>query len=218
MKIIAISAGLGQPSSTRMLVDRLGAQITQELPDAEIEIIEVRDLGHDLLNAEFTGVRSASVTQALDSIAQADGVVAVAPVYNAHAAAVFHLLFEVLDEGVLEGKRVLVGATGGTARHSLVMDRDVVASLHYHHALVSPVSVFAATEDWGNPSALDRRIERSARTFVRMLTGWSGAAEPDATASDDSGGRESTAGVESAADDGLGPVQEFADMLKALGH
>ncbi|WCC79644.1 NAD(P)H-dependent oxidoreductase [Cutibacterium equinum] len=217
MKIVAISAGLGQPSSTRMLVDRLVSQITQQVSDAEVEVIEVRDLGHDLLNAEFTGVRSASVTKAQESISGADGLVVVTPVYNAHAAAVFHLFFEVLDEGVLEGKPMLVGATGGTARHSLVMDRDVVASLHYHHALVSPVSVFAATEDWGNPSALDRRIDRAARAFTRLLVGGTNTPGRD---EGDSGNEEPVPGQSSHTDldDGLGPVEEFEDMLNALGH
>ena len=217
MKIVAISAGLGQPSSTRMLVDCLVAQITQDLPNAEAEVMEVRDLGHDLLNAEFTGVRSVGVTEALESIAGADGLLAVSPVFNAHAAAVFHLLFEVLDVGALEGKPVLVGATGGTVRHSLVMDRDIVASLHYHHALVSPVSVFAATEDWGNPSALDRRIQRAARTFVRVLAGWNGVSGSEVAAGDDSetDGRKLSGPVP---DDGLGPVQDFEDMFTAFGH
>ncbi|TGJ95848.1 NADPH-dependent FMN reductase, partial [Actinotalea fermentans ATCC 43279 = JCM 9966 = DSM 3133] len=61
-KIVAISAGLGQPSSTRLLADRLSAATVAELGDlgvaAEVTTVELRDVAHAITDAMLTGFAS----------------------------------------------------------------------------------------------------------------------------------------------------------------
>lgn len=55
MKVLAISAGMGQPSATRMLVDRLAAATVKHAGaaglelDEPIEVIELRDIATELM-------------------------------------------------------------------------------------------------------------------------------------------------------------------------
>ncbi len=52
----------------------------------------------------------------------ADGVIAVTPVFTASYSGLFKSFFDLIDPTALTGTPVLIGATGGTARHSLVLD------------------------------------------------------------------------------------------------
>ena len=54
-----------------------------------------------------------------------------------------------LDRDALTGKPVLVGATAGTARHSLALEHALRPLFAYLRAVVVPTAVFAASEDWG---------------------------------------------------------------------
>ena len=56
---------------------------------------------------------------------------------------------------------MLVAATAGTARHSLVLDHALRPLFTYLHAVVVPTGVFAATDDFGD-TGLDARISRAA--------------------------------------------------------
>ena len=62
---------------------------------------------------------------------------------------------------------MLVAATAGTARHSLVLEHAMRPLFAYLHADVVPTGVFAASEDFGSGSvgttgSLSARIDRAA--------------------------------------------------------
>ena len=67
---------------------------------------------------------------------------------------------------------MLFAATGGTARHSLVLDHGLRPLFSYLKAVVVPTGVFAASEDWG-AEGLDRRIERAAGELAGLMAGLS---------------------------------------------
>ena len=76
------------------------------------------------------------------------------------------MFFDVLEDGTLEGKPVLIAATAGTARHSLVLEFAMRPLFAYLRADVVPTAVFAASEDFGAGSVRRRlpvqRIDRAA--------------------------------------------------------
>lgn len=170
-KILAISAGAGSPSSTRKLADRMLAAVAERVPGAETSVIDVRDLGHDLLNATTSGLRSEALSAALDQVASADAVIAVSPVFNGSFSGLFKLFFDVLDEGTLRDVPVLLGATGGTPRHSLAIDQAMAPLFFYLRARPLPWPVYAATDDWANPRGLDGRVSQAADALAAELAG-----------------------------------------------
>jgi FMN reductase len=174
-KIAVVSGGLRDPSSTRLLADRLAAAVQAELDRASIEVtstvIELRPLAHAITDAMLTGFASQDLGSAFGTIAAADGVIAVTPAFNVSYSGLFKSFFDVLPEETLNDMPVLMGATGGTERHSLILEHAMRPMLSYLHAFVSPTGVYAATDDFGATEAgpLGDRITRAAADFSRLV-------------------------------------------------
>jgi FMN reductase len=164
-RLVVVSAGLSRPSSTRLLADRLSAASAAALrasgAEADVEVIELRDLAHAITDNLLTGFPSGALEQALAAVSSAEAVIAVTPVFSASYSGLFKSFFDVLDEGALDGTPVLMAATAGTARHSLVLEHALRPLFSYLHAAPLPTAVFAATEDFGS-NGLQDRIERAA--------------------------------------------------------
>lgn len=174
-RIVVVTAGLSQPSSTRLLADLLADSVAGHLaPHAQVEVVELRPLAHDLANAMLTGFPAGALQDAVQQVVSADALVVVTPVYAASYSGLFKSFFDVLDDGALEGMPVLVAATAGTARHSLVLDHALRPLFAYLRAVVVPTGVFAASEDWGSDGSaageLRTRIDRAAGQLAALAT------------------------------------------------
>jgi FMN reductase len=172
--IVVVSAGLSQPSSTRLLADRLAVATVEELRDrgaaSAVDVLELRDHARDLVDHLLTGFPSPKLRAAIDRVLGADALIAVTPIFNASYSGMFKLFFDVLERDSLAGLPVLIGATGGTARHSLALDHAVRPLFAYLDAAVVPTAVYAASSDWGQDAgadpALADRIERAAKELA----------------------------------------------------
>ncbi|WP_067500853.1 FMN reductase [Actinoplanes sp. TFC3] len=178
--LVVITAGLSQPSSTRLLADRLAAAVTAsalaevdvrgvDVRGVDVRVVELRDLAHDIMNHMLTGFPPAALKEALDAVEAADALIAVTPVFTASCSGLFKSFFDVLDKDALVGKPVLLAATAGTARHSLVLEHALRPMFAYLRAVTMPTAVFAASEDWGGSSALQDRISRGAEELSREI-------------------------------------------------
>jgi FMN reductase len=173
--LAVVTAGVSQPSATRLLADQLADATRRSLADdgstVDVVVIELRDLAHDVVNNLITGFPSPVLEKAISQLVAADGLIAVSPLYNASYTGLFKSFFDVLDRDALAGKPVLMGATGGTARHSLALDHALRPMFTYLRAVVTPTSVFAATADWGSveESVLVDRIQRAGAEFADLV-------------------------------------------------
>ncbi|HEV7605454.1 MAG TPA: FMN reductase, partial [Candidatus Limnocylindrales bacterium] len=176
--LVVVTAGLGQPSSTRLLADRLSVATDRHLRDAGvepvIELIELRDHAQDLVNHLLTGFPSPRLQTAIDAVLACDGLIALSPIFNASYSGLFKLFFDVIQRDAFAGKPVLIAATGGTARHSLALEHALRPLFAYLNAAVVPTGVYAATEDWGQPlvaadGSLVERIDRAARELAGAM-------------------------------------------------
>jgi FMN reductase len=175
-RIAVVTAGLSEPSSTRLLADLLGeatkAALLEGARDAEIEVVELRPLAHAITDALLTGFPTGDLAAAVESVASADAVIAVTPVFSASFSGLFKTFFDVLEPGTLDGMPVLVAATAGSARHSLVLDHALRPLFSYLHAVVVPTAVFAASEDWGANGVagdLRTRVDRAAGELADLV-------------------------------------------------
>jgi FMN reductase len=172
--IAVISAGLSQPSSTRLLAGKLAEATAGQLPaGTEVITIELRDLAHDIVNALLTGFPAPALREAIEQVVSADALIAVTPLYSGSYNGLFKSFFDVLDPGALAGKPVLIAATGGTARHSLALEHAIRPLFSYLRAITVPTAVFAATEDWGaaggTGDGLTERIERAGAELAALV-------------------------------------------------
>ncbi|CCK28328.1 NADPH-dependent FMN reductase [Streptomyces davaonensis JCM 4913] len=175
MKLVVVSAGLSVPSSTRLLGDRLAAAVSGRTP-AEVEVVELRDLAVEIAHNFTNGFPGRKLSAAQQAVTEADGLIVVTPVFSASYSGLFKSFFDVLEQDALAGKPVLIAATGGTARHSLVLEHALRPLFAYLHAVVVPTGVYAASEDWG-AEGLDGRIERAAGELAALMSGL-GSARP----------------------------------------
>jgi FMN reductase len=167
-RLVVVSAGLSVPSSTRLLADRLADASREALGEVDIETVELRDLAHQLTDHLLTGFPSGDLARAIESVREADGLIVVTPVFSASYSGLFKMFFDVLEPELLDGKPVLVAATAGTVRHSLVLEHALRPLFVYLHAVVVPTGVFAATDDFGD-TGLDRRVERAAGELAALV-------------------------------------------------
>ncbi|MFJ8700005.1 CE1759 family FMN reductase [Streptomyces ardesiacus] len=183
MKLVVVSAGLSVPSSTRLLGDRLAAvaapaATAPEPAPADVRVIELRDLAVEIAHTFTNGFPAPALADAFAEVASADGLIVVTPVFSASYSGLFKSFFDALsvtDEDALAGKPVLIAATGGTARHSLVLDHALRPLFAYLKAVVVPTGVYAASEDWG-AEGLDARIGRAATELAALVAGTAGTA------------------------------------------
>jgi FMN reductase len=165
-KVVVISAGISVPSSTRILADALGNATRSHLGEpATYEVVELRELAHLVTDNVLTGFPTGALADAVRRVAEADAVIAVSPVYTGSYSGLFKMFLDVLEDGTLEGKPVLIAATAGTARHSLVLEFAMRPLFAYLRADVVSTAVFAASSDFGSTGAagpLSARIDRAA--------------------------------------------------------
>lgn len=215
-RIVVITAGLSRPSSTRLLADRIAdavsTQVSARGEAAEVEVIELRELAQELATTMTTGgLPTPAVARARDAVAAADGLIAVTPVFTASFSGLFKMFLDVLDPDSMTGLPVIIAATAGTARHSLVLDHALRPVFTYLRAVVVPTGVFAATEDFGGGESdqLGARVARAATELAVLMVAESGSVAgfvPQATPRRRSG---TTVDAE---------VTDFESMLADLGQ
>jgi FMN reductase len=171
-RIVVLTAGTGNPSSTRQLADRLAQKSLDLLhaagTPATASVIELGPLAADTARAAVAGFPNPPVQEAIDRLAAADAIIAATPVYKAGISGLFKTFVDLLDNDLIVAKPVLLAATGGTPRHALVIDDQLRPLFAYMRALTLPTSVYAAPEDWG-ATELGRRIERAATELSVMV-------------------------------------------------
>lgn len=167
MKLVVVSAGLTQPSSTRLLADRLATAVAAQA-DVAVHVIELRELAVDIANHLVAGFPSPTLGDALLAVEEADGLIATTPIFTASYSGLFKSFFDLIDFDALTGKPVLIAATGGTGRHSLALEHALRPMFAYLHAVVVPTAVYAASEDWAS-GELSQRIDRAAGELAELM-------------------------------------------------
>lgn len=223
IRIVALTAGLSTPSSTRMLADQLSRAARLELERAgavvDVQTVELRELAHDITDAMLTRFTGERLGVVVESIRTADAVIAVTPVFNVGPSGLFKSFFDAMDIEIWKDKPVLLGATAGTPRHSLAIDYAIRPMFAYLKSQIVPTSVFAASADFGADTEgqadalpLSSRIRRAAAELAMMLRTAGAAAEAEAQ----SGGDTATTADGSPAESGTAGSEldaEFANFV-----
>lgn len=178
-RITVLSAGLGVPSSSRLLADQLTAAAERKLKaggyDVIVDVVELRDVAVDIANNFVTGYAAPRLAEVIAGVDASDGIIAVSPVFSASYSGLFKSFIDVLDPKSLDGKAVLLGATGGTDRHQMVLDYALRPLFSYLRTRMAATGVFAGPQDWGTAGesggSLADRIERAAGEFTKLLEG-----------------------------------------------
>lgn len=187
--LVVVTAGLSSPSTTRALADALSAatssQVTALGEGVDVTVVEVRELAGELADSMTNwGSPTPHLEAAQSAVMQADGLIAVSPVFQGSYSGLFKMFFDTFQPRALNGLPTLIAATGGSSRHALVLDYALRPLLNYLHATVVPTGVFHATEDYGategarNEQRIERAVRELADLMVRPLDRVAGLAGP----------------------------------------
>ncbi|MCE7010337.1 NAD(P)H-dependent oxidoreductase [Kibdelosporangium philippinense] len=171
-KVVAVSAGTSDPSSTRLLADRTAQRVAalagERQHSIELQVIDLRELATEITTALVSQLTGPRLTKAISALGDADGLIVSTPVYKAGASGLFTAFFQILDNDLLIAKPIVLAATAGTARHALVVDEQLRGLFAFMRTTAVPTSLFASTEDWSDP-ALAKRIDRAAFELLLLM-------------------------------------------------
>ena len=167
--VTVLNAGLRVPSSSRLLAERIADAVGARLPGAELEIVDLRSYAHPMMDALLTGFATGELSEVLARVAASDALVVVTPTFQATYSGLFKTFVDLIDKDALRGTPVLLAATGGSERHSLMIDHALRPLFAYLGAEPLATGIFAATSDFGGGEGLQPRIERAARELASRL-------------------------------------------------
>ena len=170
--LVVVSAGVSEPSSTRLLADRIAQKAVDTLRESGVgvtlSVIDLAPIAVDIARSIVSGFPSRKVQEGIERLAAADAIIATTPVYKAGVSGLFKSFADLIDNDLLIAKPVILAATGGTARHAMVVDEQMRPLFAFLRAIPVPTSLYAAPEDWGSVD-LGRRIARAATELALLL-------------------------------------------------
>ena len=82
-RLVVVSAGTSDPSSTRLLADRAADRVTALAAgrghEVTVSVIELREIAADISTALVSQLVTPKLRQAVTALAEADGIIAAAP-------------------------------------------------------------------------------------------------------------------------------------------
>ncbi|THJ33211.1 FMN reductase [Lampropedia aestuarii] len=172
IKTAIVNGSLSKPSRTRALLDALQDRLAEELA-LDVEVIDLVDLIEDIGPTLYRNNLSAKSVLALETIESAEFLVVGAPVFRGSVPGLFKHLFDLVELQALDGKPVMLAATGGSARHSLVIDHQLRPLFAFFQTLTLPIGVYGTPEEIQDgqvvSEALRQRIDLAVQLAVPVL-------------------------------------------------
>lgn len=171
--VVAISAGHSAVSSTGRLAALLAEAGAGELRlrgvRCETDHLELRTIAADVVASLVDGVVRPTVSNAIATVHAADALVIVTPTINASFSGLLKTFLDVLPPDALRSVPTTIAATGGTSRHTLMLDQALRPMLGYQRAVVLPCCLYVTAEEWDGPRPgrqLAARIETAGRELA----------------------------------------------------
>lgn len=175
LQFVAFSGSWGQPSKTRVLVTEAAKRAVTRYGGAA-HVFDIADLGEDFGTIRSEAALTPQARAHVDRLLAADALILASPVYKGSYSGLFKHLFDLIEPEALQGKPILLAATGGGDRHMLVVEHQLRPLFAFFEAEVLPTSVYASTQDYtenrlsgaGVLQRLDRAIDQFAPHFAAL--------------------------------------------------
>ncbi len=172
LQVVAVSGNTQRPSRTATLVEHIIAELA-EVREISTQLIELGPLLPALGGAADRSQLSAAVESDLRAIEGADLLIVASPVYRGSYTGLFKHLFDLVHHEALIGVPVLLAATGGSDRHSLVIDHQLRPLFSFFQALTLPIGVYGAQQEFDGyqlgSEALQARIALAVAQAAPLL-------------------------------------------------
>lgn len=171
-RLVGFSANLQRPSKTRALVEAIADRSAAQAP-LDVQLFDMVDAGQGLGSAWSRDQLSLPARRVVEAIESADALIVGSPVYKGSYTGLFKHLFDLVDPAALAGRPVVLSATGGGARHALVVEHAFRPLFGFFGALGVPTAVYASDADFRDGAIVDdavrRRIADAADQLVALI-------------------------------------------------
>lgn len=140
--------------------------IAEEVP-CEQRLVELGQLAPQLAGAAWRSQLSDTVERELAAVEQADVLVVATPVFRGSYTGLFKHFFDFVDQDALIDKPVLLAATGGSERHSLMIDHQLRPLFSFFQARTLPLGVYATDNDFVDYRLQNEALIQRARLAVQ---------------------------------------------------
>ncbi|ROH84473.1 FMN reductase [Pseudomethylobacillus aquaticus] len=172
LNVVAVSGSTSRPSRTLSLVEEIAQRLGKHLP-IELTLIELGELGPDLGASLTHDSIKPSVHKAINAIENTDFLIFATPVYRGSYTGLLKHLFDLVHYESLIDVPVLLAATGGSHRHSLVIEHQLRPLFSFFQSVTLPVGVYATESDFTqykvSNELLDQRINLAVERALPLL-------------------------------------------------
>jgi FMN reductase len=88
------------------------------------------------------------------------------PTFKGSYTGLFKHFFDLLDPNSLKGKPVILAATGGGERHSLVVEHQLRPLFGFFEALTIPTAIYASDRDFADGALVSEAIRARAQQAI----------------------------------------------------
>jgi FMN reductase len=136
VNLVVFSGSTRRPSKSRALAEAMALRLAERRP-INLRHFDLIDAGVGL-SAWSRGGLDRPAREGLEAVEEAEALIVTAPTYCGSYPGLFKHLFDLVDTPKLEGKPVLIGATGGGHRHALVVEHQIRPLFAFFSAAVAP--------------------------------------------------------------------------------
>ena len=160
LSVVGVVGSLHAPSKTAVLTEAILDELGSTLP-IDPHVVRISELGPSFAGALLRTDLPEVVETELRGIEQADLLIVASPVYRASFTGLLKHLFDFVDQYALIDTPVLLAATGGSERHSLILEHQLRPLFGFFQALTLPLGIYAHDSDFTdyrvtNPLLADR--------------------------------------------------------------
>ena len=166
LRLVAVSGGLSAPSKSAALARHLLDLVAADTP-ARGNLIELGKLAPYLAGSAWRAQLPETVEHALQAVEQADALVVVTPVFRGAYTGLFKHFCDVVEQDALIDTPVLLAATGGSPRHSLMIDHQLRPLFSFFQARTCPLGVYATDQDFSGLQLHDEALLQRAHQAVQ---------------------------------------------------
>ena len=172
LDVVVVNGGPRTEGSRTLALAELVTTALAARAAVEVSRVDVYGLGPGFTGAVGREDVPPDVEARLARVEGADLLVVAVPVYRAAYPGMFKHLFDLVHQHALVGTPVVLTATGGSARHALVVEHQLRPLFAFFRALVAPVALYASPADLGDAGAdpeLLLRVEDALDDVVEVL-------------------------------------------------
>lgn len=147
MSVVAVSGNLSHPSRTSVLAELAATEIARAL-NTDVQTVRVAEHGAALGGALSLQQLPPVVLAAYEAVFAAQVLVIATPVYKASYTGLLKHFLDLIDPQRLQGKVVVLAATGGSDHHALVIEHQLRPLLAFFGAYTVPTGLYVRDADF----------------------------------------------------------------------